>query len=317
MGELFIVVVKVNDVVQGIAPFYRCKTRAMKLRYVSTLRFIGSGGDTSPDDLGLLHGDDFEDIVTDMVCDSVFNVSECTRFQLTDMAENSELVKKLLSTNQEKQWGRPLERQQNRRVNPLPETIEAFEKSLSKNARKQRKRRRNKLYDSGESVKFIPCQTYSDIDTAYVNLLRLHNLRHVNSGGSDSFQTDRYREFHLATMKQALDNKELRLMSLVIDGKTVGVEYAFLCKDILSFFQTGFDPEFKHLSPGHLLMMETIDRGIEDGARRIDLLKGDYEYKQTYAKLSQTTIDLEFWKNPLIATIARILRSLTTISLRS
>ncbi|CAN0478914.1 unnamed protein product, partial [Hapterophycus canaliculatus] len=26
MGELFIVVVKVNDVVQGIAPFYRCKT---------------------------------------------------------------------------------------------------------------------------------------------------------------------------------------------------------------------------------------------------------------------------------------------------
>ncbi|CAN0495544.1 unnamed protein product, partial [Hapterophycus canaliculatus] len=170
-------------------------------------------------DLGLLHGDDFEDIVTDMVCDSVFNVSECTRFQLTDMAENSELVKKLLSTNQEKQWGRPLERQQNRRVNPLPETIEAFEKSLSKNARKQRKRRRNKLYDSGESVKFIPCQTYSDIDSAYVNLLRLHNLRHVNSGGSDSFQTDRYREFHLAAMKQALDNKELRLMSLVIDGK--------------------------------------------------------------------------------------------------
>ena len=317
MGELFIIVIRVSDVVQCIAPFYRCQTRALKLRYVSTLRFIGNGGDTSPDDLGLLHNKEFEKVVSRHVCESVFHESGCVRLQLSDMARSSELVNTLLSKNSEENWGRPMERHQHRRISTLPDTIEAFEQSLSKNARKQRKRRRQKLSNLEQNVQFIPCVTHADIDSAYADLLRLHNMRHAEKiGGSDSFRSDRYQRFHLAAMKKALDNNELRLIKLVIDDKTIGVEYAFLCKEILSFFQTGFDPDYKHLSPGHLLMMETIDRGIEDGARRIDLLKGDYEYKQTYAKQIATTIDLELWKNPAVALIASGIRWMSNFSLR-
>jgi hypothetical protein len=68
LGELSIIVVRVDGVVEGIAPLYLCSTKALKLVTVKTLRFIGSGGDTSPDDLGVLYSDNYEEMVVAAVC---------------------------------------------------------------------------------------------------------------------------------------------------------------------------------------------------------------------------------------------------------
>ncbi|MFK7859603.1 MAG: GNAT family N-acetyltransferase [Granulosicoccus sp.] len=307
-GQLFIVAVKINNIVQGIAPFYRCNTRLIKRIQVRTLHFIGSGGDTSPDDLDILYAKDYEDDVIESICHFILHSSACARLQLTDLVQDSAFVKKLLESSHRNRWGRPQQRHQHRRVDALPASIDALEKKLSRNARKQRKRRRQQLHKTGTHFQFKPCRTQADVNTAFSQLMHLHHLRHEGKGGSDSFVSEKYQRFHLAVMEKALQNDELRLTTLTIDDKPIGVEYAFLCKGTLSFFQTGFDPAYQHLSPGHLMMMETIDRAIDDGATRVDLLKGDYTYKQTYAKQIKTTVNLDVWKNPFLAFVTAGLR---------
>ncbi|MFK7995722.1 MAG: GNAT family N-acetyltransferase [Granulosicoccus sp.] len=311
LGELFIIVVSVDNVVQGIAPLYRCHTKVLKLHNVMTLRFIGSGGDTAPDNLGVLHNADFTDVVMENTCQLIFHASECTRLQLNDMNENSDFEQSLIKSALARKWGRPHTHQQHRHVDALPSTIEMYEKNLSRNARKNRKRRRQLLGSAAKKIQFKTCVSLAEINSAFKELVRLHHLRHASKGGSDSFQSDRYQQFHVAVMEKALACNELRLMSLIVDDKTIGVEYAFLCKGTLSFFQTGFDPAFQHLSPGHLLMMETIDRAIQDNAKYVDLLKGDYEYKQSYAKQKKTTSNLELWKSPAIGLIAGFYRHIS------
>ena len=307
MGELYIVIVRVEGLVCAIAPFYRCKTRAIKLLSVNTLRFIGSGGDTSPDDLGILCSRATESAMLDILCRYLYKHSAVSRLQLYELADNSPFVKSLFAMANKTGWCKPLARFQNRLVGVLPTSIMAYEQDLSRNARKHRKRRRQRLQQAGD-VQLTTCESIDDVRATFAELLRLHHLRRQSKGGSGSFQSERYCEFHLALMEEAFLRNELRLSKLVVKGATVGIEYAFLTNKVLLFFQTGFDPQYQHLSPGHLLMMHAIDQAIEEGAERIDLLKGDYEYKRSYAKLTTTTINLDIWKSPLIASVSRVAR---------
>ena len=292
---------------QGIAPMYQSITRAVRLCDVSTLRFIGSGGDTSPDDLGVLLNEAYEDQIIHCVCNAVFNALPVQRLQLADIPEDCSLAIALLARAQVQGWCKPLSRRQIRMVDNLPVSIEAFEKNLSRNARKQRKRRRHVLEQAGE-VQFKTCETQAEVTAAFDHLARLHSARHSSKGETGSFQSKRYRQFHLALMMAALNAGELRLLTLILNGTVIGVEYAFISNGVLAFFQTGFDPEHSDLSPGHLLMMQTIDEAITDGAVKIDLLKGDYDYKRTYAKQTQTSIDLEIWKSPVYYNLSRLVK---------
>ena len=307
MGELYIVVIRVEGLACAIAPFYRCQTKAIKLLSVNTLRFIGNGGDTSPDDLGIVYSRATEDTVLDILCRYLYKYSTVSRLQLYELTDDSPFVKKLVALADETGWCKPLARYQYRQVDVLPASITAYEQSLSRNARKHRKRRRQRLQRAGE-VQLTTCASIDDVRATFAELLRLHKLRRQSKGGSGSFQSERYCDFHLALMEEALLRNELRLSKLVVNGTIIGIEYAFLTNKVLLFFQTGFDPQYQHLSPGHLLMMHTIDLAIEEGAERMDLLKGDYEYKRSYARLTTTTINLDIWKNPVMASVSRIAR---------
>ena len=307
MGELYIVVIRINGLVCAIAPLYRCTTRAIKLLSVNTLRFIGSGGDTSPDDLGIVYSRATEDTVLDILCRYLYKHSTVFRLQLYEIAEHSPFAKKLFALAHETDWCKPLARYQYRQVDALPVSITAYEQDLSRNARKHRKRRRQRLQQAGE-VQLTTCASIDEVRATFAELLRLHKLRRQSKGGTGSFQSEQYCKFHLALMEKAFLRNELRLSKLVVNGKTIGIEYAFLTNKILLFFQTGFDPQYQHLSPGHLLMMHAIDQAIEEGAEHMDLLKGDYEYKRSYARLTATTMNLDIWKNPIMASVSRIAR---------
>ena len=94
-------------------------------------------------------------------------------------------------------------------------------------------------------------------------------------------------------MGALLARGELVLVRLTLDGRTIGVEYAFRTGATLAFFQTGFDPAFETASPGHLLMAHVIETGIESGARAADFLRGDYPYKASYADARRANVTLD------------------------
>ncbi len=309
LGELNIVIVKVYGTIEGIAPLYRCKTRALKIANTDTIRFIGSGGDTSPDDLDIIINPNADEVVVNTLAETVLQLDELGRIQLCDVPEHSPFLKAILKTTTDKGWSLPLLQNQHRKIQTLPNSIEAYEKTLSRNARKHRKRRRRRLVEAGE-YQYHMCRTPDEIDLAFDDLVSLHQSRHASKGEQGSFGSARYRQFHMALMKAALKRDELRLYVLVLNEKTVGIEYTFFHKGNLMFFQNGFDPQFEALSPGHLIMMHIIDEAIKEGAHSMDLLKGDYEYKNSYAKDEALSINLDVWRSHLVTFASRAVRSL-------
>lgn len=309
MGELNIILVKVDGTIEGIAPLYRCKTRALKIANADTIRFIGSGGDTSPDDLDVIINPDADPSVVTALAETVLQLKHLGRVQLSDVPEKSYFLKAILDITVNEGWSLPLLKNQRRKIQPLPNTVEAYEKTLSRNARKQRKRRRRRLTEAGE-YRYHRCRTPEEVDLAFEELAALHQRRHASKGEQGSFGSARYRRFHLALMKAALKRDELRLYVLVLNEQTVGIEYTFFHKNTLMFFQNGFDPKFEALSPGHLIMMHIIDEGIREGAHSLDLLKGDYEYKNSFAKDEVVSVGVDVWRSHLVTFASIAVRSL-------
>jgi len=309
MGELYIVVAKVNGVVEGIAPLYRLTTTALKFAHADTIRFIGCGGNTSPDDLDVVINPNASEDVINAMTAYIMSLREVGRLQLSDLPEHSPFLKAILSYAAKAGWSIPLLQNQPRRVQQLPNTIAGYEKTISRNARKQRKRRRKRLTEAGD-YKYHLCRTPDEVELAFEELAKLHQPRHASKGEQGSFGSERYCKFHLALMKEAMKRDELRLYILVLNEETVGVEYAYFCDRKLMFFQNGFDPKFESLSPGHLLMSHIIDESIKEGADSMDLLKGEYEYKASYAKEQVLSVSVDLWRSQLMTFANRAVRSI-------
>ncbi|MEM7378981.1 MAG: GNAT family N-acetyltransferase [Pseudomonadota bacterium] len=314
--RLLIVLVHVDGGPVAIAPCYLTQTRALRCLPVTTLRFIGSGGDTSPDDLGVLCHPHHRDTVTRALITHLLTLGTVDRLHLCDMPEAAELHTQLIAEAGEQSWTLCRRVQHKRRVDTLPDSVDAFVASLSKNARKQRKRRFQKLNQTG-TARFTRCERAEDIGAFFERLATLHRSRQVSKGEHGSFSSAAYNAFHRALMQRALARGELRLVELKLDEETVGIEYAFHVKGVLALFQTGFDPRFKDLSPGHLMMMYMIERAIEDGATRIDSLKGDYDYKSTYAKDWQHSVTVDLYRSAPVARLIQLAERLRAVGRRA
>jgi len=301
LGNLHVIMVFDNDKLVGVGPFYRNNSKAMGLGKIDTLRFIGTGGNTSPDNLNIITHPDHRQSVADVICDSIRS-EQFQRVLFMDVRSNSAFYKAFRShVNSVPGYAvKPITH--TRRVADLPNDWSSFRKQISRNTHKRMKARQNRL-SALENVRFHKCETQEEVDVAYEALVRLHKARWKLKGHSTSFGSESYCAFHKALMRQLLLNNQLWLITLKVDDTIIAVEYAFLYKETLMF---GFDPCFEHLSPGHVLMTYTIKTGIENGVRHIDLLKGNYKYKASYANQEMHSIDFGFYAKSVYSFVAKI-----------
>ncbi len=82
--------------------------------------------------------------------------------------------------------------------------------------------------------------------------------------------------FYTQLADRAAASGWLRLMFLTVNGQRIATSYAARYQDRLSFFKTGYDPEFSKYAPFKLLTYYSIRDGYGDGLREVDFL-GDAE----------------------------------------
>ena len=309
LGELQLLIVKINGKVECIAPLYKSHSRFLAVQRVCAIRFLGTGGDTSPDDVDVLYNPAFGHTALDAICHALFEQTDIGLFQFMDMPTTSCFLYRFLTLAEQALLPAAQLYQHERRVMLLPDSMDEYLSQLSRNTRKRTKQRLRTL-DSAGNVQFHPCTTDQEVNDTLDDLIRLHHARRGGRDKSDSFQSDSYTQFHLELMQALLPLGELRLMRMQIDNTTIGVEYAFLTDGILSFFQTGFDPDHDWLSPGHVMMLKQIEHAIDSGANEIDLLKGNYAYKHSYAKQRKRSLSINLWRKPAHANIKSIMSSL-------
>jgi CelD/BcsL family acetyltransferase involved in cellulose biosynthesis len=156
---------------------------------------------------------------------------------------------------------------------------EEFLSSLSRNLRQQLRRKERRL-DREHRLRFRladdPLRLQQDLDC----LFRLHAARW--HGGRSAFAGPR-ESFHRELAVKLHARGWLRLWFLELEGSAVASWYGFRFGGRESYYQSGRDPRFDHLSVGTVLLAHSIRAALEDGVTEYRFLRGDDAYKYRFA----------------------------------
>lgn len=161
-------------------------------------------------------------------------------------------------------------------VAELPATYDEYAQSLGKNQRYKLSKLRRQVLEAGRAeIEFVAPETAASFAE---ELFALHRTRWRKRLLPGVFVGRRRQDFH----REILASPIAFASRLKTMGRTVGVVYCFRAGTGLYYYQAGFDPELGHLSPGTLLLAESIRRAMEGGARAFDMMRGDEPYKRNW-----------------------------------
>jgi CelD/BcsL family acetyltransferase involved in cellulose biosynthesis len=161
----------------------------------------------------------------------------------------------------------------------LPETYDQYLAMLGKSLRYDVRKLDKSLFKEGRAT----FQHYGpeDVQEGFDVFLDQHRARWKKRGLPGAFLGKSVR-FHRDWIRQAAHEGWLWLSTLRVDGKPIGSIYAMTLADTTYYYQAGFDPEQGAVSPGTLLVANTIRRSIDEGKRHFDFMRGDEPYKRRW-----------------------------------
>lgn len=123
-------------------------------------------------------------------------------------------------------------------------------------------------------------------------LIGLHQQRWNHKGKTGVFAESKFLDFHRALLLDVNFNKNILLTAVKHDKKVLSVNYSYISKNKVYFYQAGIDSLFKpNFSPGLLNHLLLIKHGESIGVKEYNLLlsKDINSYK---SKLSNSTVAL-------------------------
>lgn len=162
----------------------------------------------------------------------------------------------------------------------LPKSYVEYLEGLSKSLRYDCRRLDKEPFASGGAkiVDVCPEQTTVAINSFFA----LHEKRWKSRWQPGAFATKKLKEFHTEVVSALATDDNLRMSVLEHEGEAVGVFYGMQVNDTRFFYQCGFDPAAKALSPGTLLVADSIRKAIGEGCTQFDFMRGDEAYKRRW-----------------------------------
>jgi CelD/BcsL family acetyltransferase involved in cellulose biosynthesis len=162
----------------------------------------------------------------------------------------------------------------------LPNSYDEYLAGLSKSLRFDCRRLSKEPFTSSQAriVDVEPTNTTGAIGSFF----ELHSRRWRSKWQPGAFATKRLRAFHTEVVASLAQDDHLRMSVLESEGVPAGVIYAMQVADSRFFYQCGFDPALKALSPGTLLVADSISKAIAEGCTKFDFMRGDEPYKRRW-----------------------------------
>jgi CelD/BcsL family acetyltransferase involved in cellulose biosynthesis len=161
----------------------------------------------------------------------------------------------------------------------LPATYDAYLATLGKSLRYDVRRLDKSLFNEGRAK--VDLVDGANIGAGLDILFDQHKKRWRKRGLPGAF-IGRMQDFHQHWGRSAIRNGWLQLGILSLDGNPIGAIYGMSMGETVFFYQAGFDPAHKSVSPGTLLVASLIKRAISDGKCHFDFLRGDEPYKRRW-----------------------------------
>lgn len=157
----------------------------------------------------------------------------------------------------------------------LPPTWDAYLGRLKGKQRHEVRRKLRRLKESGT----ISYQTFENKRALEEGLdLFLHFFRKSRED-KDIFMTSARESFFRSLTKAMAAEGLLRIGLLNLDSRPVAAILYFDYRDIVYLYNSGYDPEYRHLNVGLISKVMCIKESIQRGKKRFDFLKGAEAYK--------------------------------------
>jgi CelD/BcsL family acetyltransferase involved in cellulose biosynthesis len=148
------------------------------------------------------------------------------------------------------------------------------------NSRKRahHKHRRRQLAERGK-VEVVRARTLEELAPALEEGFRIHELRWRNRPDGSGFVTETGMRFNRAVLRGLAEIDATRIVSMLIDGRTVAFSWYFVLGTNVYLHRLAFDPEFSRFSPGMINALDSLAAVADEGAKRIEFLGGAERYK--------------------------------------
>jgi len=290
--SLRVLVASDDGEVVGILPLWIHAVDTMRYP-VRLLRFVGSGGDTYPDDLGPILAPGREDEVARALASAVMKLPGWDVLLLTDMQPDSAFPAAMHLAVDQKGAASLAGRSERIAFLELPATWDAWLASMHRDKRYRIKNIRKKLLTAHKDARFFVWTDAATLDLGIDTLVRLHRKRWARTeGGSNSFATPEYVGFHRAVMKALHAKDQLRLYALEAGGEVIAMYYFYRFRDRVYLMQSGFDPDHADVKPGQVLLGHIVEHAIGEKSTVLDFLRGDHRYKDELATGERETVYL-------------------------
>ncbi|HLS85816.1 MAG TPA: GNAT family N-acetyltransferase [Burkholderiales bacterium] len=304
---LRILVASEGDTLVGILPLHLRTVQALG-RTVRVLQFIGTGGDTHPDDLGAILLPRCKEAAAEALAEAVLSLSGWDVLALGDMDPRSPFPEALERAAARRGLAREKGVSQRIPYVTLPSSWNAFLASLDAKRRARFRKFPRRLAEAFPA-RFFVWDDAARLDEAVDRLAHLHRKRWSEYGVSTSFATAEYVEFHRRVIKGCFPRGWLRLYCLEIAGEVAAMLYCYRFRNGIYAMQTGFDPGYAQYAAGTVLLGRAIEHAIGEGNRVYDFLRGRHRYKDEVATASRSTVFVHAYR-PTLAGAAYRLRHL-------
>ena len=268
-----------NDTL-GILALYVQTAKVLGLE-VRLLRFVGTGADTHPDDLGPVLAAGAEDAAVLALARATLRIADVDVVLATDIDPRSPFARALEQAAAEAGLTSFTGECERIAFTGLPRSWGEFMQSLNSDRRSRLKSARRKAAEHG--ARFYLWQDGPGIGAALERLADLHRRRWDEAGGSESFASAQYLEFHRRVMQATFARGWLRLYCLDLDGRPAAMTYCYRFRNGVYLMQAGFDPSLARLNPGKVLLGHALEHAIGEGNEVFDYLRGEHRYKDQLA----------------------------------
>jgi len=307
---LMIFTVSSNHQLIAILPLYQKN---------NTLRFIGTN-DVEFDEVcteycDIICANDYEDIVLTALypkLESYFNLG--IELKLTDYLEGS-LMHGLQKSLSNSTWAYTLLVGYSYSCK-LPIDFNSFLSSLPSSFEKQLRRHSNKFKLNGILKK---AQSQKQLEEYLSILKELHTARWRLKNNEGAFTSARFINFHLDYCRYLLNQKQLQLWLLEIEGEVIAATYCIDFGKNRYFYQSGTNTLFKpNISPGNLLHLQLIEDSIQKNFTNYDFMMGSVEssYKEKFTNRKVNMYNTHIIKKSITNFPTRVLWWLKTLRLK-
>ncbi len=162
----------------------------------------------------------------------------------------------------------------------LPAAWDDFLSGLGRSLRQNLGRYGRKLdREAGARVVERLVSAPGEAEPTLLDLAELHRRSRAAGSTATAFHDDAMVEFHRRVAIRFAAEGKLRMHRLDVGDRAAAIIYCFRHADVVSFYQTGYDPQLSRYGPGRRIMAIAIRSAIEEGAAEFDFLRGDEPYK--------------------------------------